>query len=275
MSYTGNLLIDLRKITGVGVLLNTSFNIQEPIVETPEDAIRCFLESKVDMLVIGNYVYNRTGIYKELHYMNNCLLTIDFEDFKHDLKRHLGLSDTSGNPVGLTKSIDTLNKILFKTNSNTTATYFITGQVARDYPDIVKSLSENGNEIACHGNFHDMIYEMDRNQFSNSLDSAITYLKDASGQDIAGFRAPSFSINDKCQWAFEEVAKRFLYDSSNLLDKNLNKPIQEQKYNGKQLLSLPLYNPKIFLNRRVRVIGGTFLKNIAVITDLKIHEKSQ
>ena len=206
--------------------------------------------------------------------MNNCLLTIDFEDFKHDLKRHLGLSDTSGNPVGLTKYIDTLNKILLKTNSNTTATYFITGQVARDYPDIVKSLSENGNEIACHGNFHDMVYEMDRNQFSNSLDSAITYLKDASGQDIAGFRAPSFSINDKCQWAFEEVAKRFLYDSSNLLDKNLNKPIQEQKYNGKQLLSLPIYNPKIFLNRRVRVIGGTFLKILPLSLILKYMRKA-
>ena len=48
-----------EEITGVGVLLNTSFNIQEPIVETPEDAINCFLKSKVDILVIGNYLYDR------------------------------------------------------------------------------------------------------------------------------------------------------------------------------------------------------------------------
>ncbi len=50
------LLDQFEKITGVGVLLNTSFNIQEPIVESPLDAINCFLRSKVDVLIIGNYV---------------------------------------------------------------------------------------------------------------------------------------------------------------------------------------------------------------------------
>ena len=50
------LIDEFEKKTGVGVLLNTSFNIQEPIVESPEDAINCYLRSKVDLLVIGNYV---------------------------------------------------------------------------------------------------------------------------------------------------------------------------------------------------------------------------
>jgi carbamoyltransferase len=40
--------------TGVPVLLNTSFNVQEPIVCTPEDAIRCFLKTEVEWLVLGN-----------------------------------------------------------------------------------------------------------------------------------------------------------------------------------------------------------------------------
>ena len=40
--------------TGVPVLLNTSFNIQEPIVNTPEEAIRTFLRSGMDLLAIGN-----------------------------------------------------------------------------------------------------------------------------------------------------------------------------------------------------------------------------
>ena len=51
-----NLLNEFEKITGIGVLLNTSFNIQEPIVESPSDAIRCFLKSNVDFLIIGNYI---------------------------------------------------------------------------------------------------------------------------------------------------------------------------------------------------------------------------
>ncbi len=42
--------------TGVGVLLNTSFNIQEPIVESPDHAIDCFLRSSVDCLAIGSYI---------------------------------------------------------------------------------------------------------------------------------------------------------------------------------------------------------------------------
>jgi carbamoyltransferase len=50
-------LIDaFNKITGVPVILNTSFNDRnEPIVCTPEDAIKCFFSTNLDVLVIGNY----------------------------------------------------------------------------------------------------------------------------------------------------------------------------------------------------------------------------
>jgi carbamoyltransferase len=43
------------QITGVPVLLNTSFNKQEPIVTRPEEAISCFLRTDMDVLVLGNY----------------------------------------------------------------------------------------------------------------------------------------------------------------------------------------------------------------------------
>jgi carbamoyltransferase len=46
--------------TNVPVLLNTSFNgPKEPIVETPSDAIRCFYETKLDHLVIENFIIHR------------------------------------------------------------------------------------------------------------------------------------------------------------------------------------------------------------------------
>jgi len=51
-----NLLKNFGKKTGVPILLNTSFNIQEPIVRSPTDAITTFLKSGVDLLVIGNYI---------------------------------------------------------------------------------------------------------------------------------------------------------------------------------------------------------------------------
>ena len=50
-------LIDaFREETGVPVVLNTSFNENEPIVNTPEQAIECFLRTKMDVLVLGNYL---------------------------------------------------------------------------------------------------------------------------------------------------------------------------------------------------------------------------
>jgi carbamoyltransferase len=47
--------------TGVPVLLNTSFNVQEPIVCTPEDAVRTFLATDVDYLVMENLLVPRPG----------------------------------------------------------------------------------------------------------------------------------------------------------------------------------------------------------------------
>ena len=48
-----------NKISGVPILLNTSFNENEPIVNTPEEAINCFLRTKMDLLVVGNYILKR------------------------------------------------------------------------------------------------------------------------------------------------------------------------------------------------------------------------
>ncbi len=46
-----------RKLTGCGVIINTSFNVRgEPIVCTPEDAYLCFMRTEMDVLVLGNYI---------------------------------------------------------------------------------------------------------------------------------------------------------------------------------------------------------------------------
>jgi len=48
-------------ITGVPVVLNTSFNENEPIVNTPEEALACFLRTKMHRLVMGDWVVSRPG----------------------------------------------------------------------------------------------------------------------------------------------------------------------------------------------------------------------
>jgi carbamoyltransferase len=51
------LLTAFEQRTGVPVLVNTSFNVRgEPIVCTPEDAVRCFLATRIDVLVLGRLV---------------------------------------------------------------------------------------------------------------------------------------------------------------------------------------------------------------------------
>jgi carbamoyltransferase len=46
--------------TGIPLLLNTSFNENEPIVCKPKEALDCFLRTNMDMLVLGNFVIYRT-----------------------------------------------------------------------------------------------------------------------------------------------------------------------------------------------------------------------
>ncbi len=51
-----SLLREFRRRTGVGVLLNTSFNDNEPIVRTPAEAIACFRGTHMDALAVGSYL---------------------------------------------------------------------------------------------------------------------------------------------------------------------------------------------------------------------------
>jgi carbamoyltransferase len=54
------LLVEFGKLSGVEVLLNTSFNVMgEPVVESPEQAIRCFYSGGLDALVIGNFIIQK------------------------------------------------------------------------------------------------------------------------------------------------------------------------------------------------------------------------
>jgi Predicted carbamoyl transferase, NodU family len=58
-----DLIIEFEKLTGCPVLINTSFNVRgEPIVCTPFDAIKCFLRTDMDYLILGNFVLDKRKI---------------------------------------------------------------------------------------------------------------------------------------------------------------------------------------------------------------------
>ena len=53
-----DLISEFDKMTGIPLVINTSFNIKgEPIVCKPEEAFRCFQSTGIDTLIMGNFVY--------------------------------------------------------------------------------------------------------------------------------------------------------------------------------------------------------------------------
>lgn len=54
-----NLINEFYKVTGIPMLLNTSFNCQEPIVETPNDAVNTFKKCGLDILIINNWIIKK------------------------------------------------------------------------------------------------------------------------------------------------------------------------------------------------------------------------
>jgi carbamoyltransferase len=55
-----NLISEFKEITGVPIVLNTSFNENEPVVCKPEEALNTFLRTKMDLLVLGNWMVYRS-----------------------------------------------------------------------------------------------------------------------------------------------------------------------------------------------------------------------
>jgi carbamoyltransferase len=53
------LILELKKITGYGIILNTSFNENEPIVDTPGQAIDCFLRTDMDILFLEKFIIHK------------------------------------------------------------------------------------------------------------------------------------------------------------------------------------------------------------------------
>ena len=54
-----SLIDNFYKKSNVPILLNTSFNENEPIVNKPDEAIDCFIRTDIDFLVLGNFILNK------------------------------------------------------------------------------------------------------------------------------------------------------------------------------------------------------------------------
>lgn len=94
-------------------------------------------------------------------------------------------------------------------------TFFILAEVAEKFPEMVKKISGEGHELGIHGYHHDQIFKLTPELLGKELTRAKKLVEDLSGQEILGFRAPAFSINQQTLWALPVIAGcGFKYDSS-------------------------------------------------------------
>jgi len=104
------------------------------------------------------------------------------------------------------------------------ATFFTLGWIAQRYPALVRSIVAAGHELASHGYGHERASDLSKAAFSDDIGRAKGLLEDLSGQEVKGYRAPSFSIGVGNLWAFDCLAAAGYRYSSSIY------PIQHDHY---------------------------------------------
>ena len=95
------------------------------------------------------------------------------------------------------------------------ATFFTLGWVAERYPALMRRIVGAGHELASHGYGHDRVFTFTPMQFADDLERSRKIIEDASGTLVRGYRAPSFSIDQRTPWAHEILAEHgYTYSSS-------------------------------------------------------------
>ncbi|MGQ0614089.1 MAG: XrtA system polysaccharide deacetylase [Planctomycetaceae bacterium] len=142
-------------------------------------------------------------------------LTIDVEDWYHveNLRRAVPPGSWSGQPSRLEASMGVLLELLAR--REVVATFFVLGMAAERCPSVVRRIVEGGHELACHGWSHELIYRQTPALFREETRRAKTFLEQAGGVALKGYRASNFSVTSDSLWALDILAEEgFLYDSS-------------------------------------------------------------
>ena len=100
-------------------------------------------------------------------------------------------------------------------NHEVQGTFFILGWVAERYPALVRRIHSAGHEIASHGYWHQLVYDLTPEEFAKDLQDSREAIANACGVEAIAYRAPSFSITEKSLWAIDILAENgFKTDSS-------------------------------------------------------------
>jgi len=145
-------------------------------------------------------------------------------------------------------------------------TFFTLGWVAERYPRLIRRIVEAGHEIASHGWDHQRVFSMNAASFRADLVRAHKAIEAAGGQAPRGYRAPSFSIDQRTPWAHRVLAELGYSYSSSVA------PIAHDHYGwreaprfahrpvaGADLIELPVTTVEV-AGRRMAAGGGGFFR---------------
>jgi polysaccharide deacetylase family protein (PEP-CTERM system associated) len=142
-------------------------------------------------------------------------MTIDVEDYFHAsaLAEAAPVATWDSLESRVVRNTDRFLEIFAR--ANVTATFFVLGWVAERHPSLVRRIAAAGHEIASHGYWHQLTYNLTPADFREDIRSAKALLEDQSGSAVHGYRAPSYSVTNRSLWALDALIEEgYTYDAS-------------------------------------------------------------
>ncbi len=142
-------------------------------------------------------------------------MTIDVEDYFQvsAFEGHISRSSWPDIPCRLEGNME---RILAMLNEHgIKATFFTLGWLAERYPRMVRSIVENGHELASHGYQHIRVSNQSPEEFQKDITRTKDILEDIGAVEVKGYRAASYSIGENNLWAHEKLLQvGYAYSSS-------------------------------------------------------------
>jgi polysaccharide deacetylase family protein (PEP-CTERM system associated) len=139
-------------------------------------------------------------------------MSIDVEDWFHveNLRRVVPRDTWPARALRVEKSMDRMLQLM--ADAGVRSTCFVLGSIAERAPQLVRRIADAGHEVASHGFDHELVHGTSRDAFRGDVERSKELLEQLSGQEVLGYRAPSFSVTD---WALPILRDAgYEYDSS-------------------------------------------------------------
>jgi hypothetical protein len=136
------------------------------------------------------------------------------QDFSiHELKSKVQNSASRTKYLKPSNSINSINPTnTINTKNSPKGTFFVLGWIAERLPHLIQEIYSRGHEVASHGYYHNLCNDQSHEDLKVDLCDSKSLLEDIIGNQVYGYRAPSFAVNNDILKIVEDCG--YLYDSS-------------------------------------------------------------